>query len=133
MPTCFFILSRFILRVDNVLFRIFDTRIYHSFSSTPSLLVREIGGWEAPYERVQRVRPFYQFFKFLAILQKPPPASPSRRRLDSPYRSRFRCKGAIRTAKICFSEGRSTNRLERPWKQDSNCTAVLNLNTLYTY
>lgn len=55
MPTCFFILSRFTLRVDNVLFRNFDTRMYHSFSSTPPLLVREFGGWEAPYERVQRV------------------------------------------------------------------------------
>ncbi|KAI6024518.1 TIP41-like family-domain-containing protein [Pisolithus marmoratus] len=31
MPTCFFILARFTLRVDNVLFRIHDTRIYHSF------------------------------------------------------------------------------------------------------
>jgi type 2A phosphatase activator TIP41 len=53
MPSCIFILSRFTLRVDNVLFRTFDTRMYHSFSS--SLVVREVSGWEAPYERVKRV------------------------------------------------------------------------------
>ena len=55
MPTCLFILSRFTLRVDSVLFRIHDTRIYHSFSSQPPLVVRETGGWEAPYDLVRRV------------------------------------------------------------------------------
>jgi len=57
MPTCLFILSRFTLRVDHVLFRTYDTRIYHSFNSSPPLIVREKGGWEAPYERVQRHLP----------------------------------------------------------------------------
>ncbi len=56
MPTCIFILSRFTLRVDNVLFRVHDTRVYHSFKSAPPLVVRETRGWEAPYERVKRVR-----------------------------------------------------------------------------
>lgn len=56
MPTCIFILSRFTLRVDNVLFRAHDTRIYHSFASAPPLVIRETRGWEAPYERVKRVR-----------------------------------------------------------------------------
>jgi len=55
MPTCFFILSRFTLRVDGVLFRTFDTRIYHSFISNPGLIVREMSGWEAPYDRVRKV------------------------------------------------------------------------------
>ena len=55
MPTCFFILARFALRVDNVLFRIHDTRIYHSFLSSPPLVVRQVSGWEAPYDRVKRV------------------------------------------------------------------------------
>jgi type 2A phosphatase activator TIP41 len=55
MPTCIFILSRFTLRVDNVLFRAHDTRVYHSFASAPPLIVRETRGWEAPYERVKRV------------------------------------------------------------------------------
>jgi len=57
MPTCLFILSRFTLRVDNVLFRTYDTRIYHSFSSSPPLIVREASGWEAPYDRVKRRLP----------------------------------------------------------------------------
>lgn len=63
MPTCFFLLSRFFLRVDNVLFRVFDTRIYHSFrpdgedaSDTPvSFIVKETSGWEVPYEKVKQV------------------------------------------------------------------------------
>ncbi|KAH9942576.1 type 2A phosphatase activator TIP41 [Amylocystis lapponica] len=57
MPTCLFILSRFTLRVDNVLFRNYDTRIYHSFTSSPPLLVRETSGWEAPYDWVKRRLP----------------------------------------------------------------------------
>lgn len=59
MPTCIFILSRFTLRVDNVLFRTFDTRIYHSFQSSPPLIVKETRGWEAPYERVRKVCSFF--------------------------------------------------------------------------
>jgi len=57
MPSCIFILSRFILRVDHVLFRAYDTRIYHSFSSSPLLIVRETNGWEAPYDRVKWLLP----------------------------------------------------------------------------
>lgn len=57
MPTCFFILSRYTLRVDNVLFRTHDTRIYHSFSSSPQLIIRQTTGWEAPYLRVKRLLP----------------------------------------------------------------------------
>ncbi|KAI0065699.1 TIP41-domain-containing protein [Artomyces pyxidatus] len=53
MPTCIFILSRFTLRVDNVLFRARDTRIYHSFASSPPTVIRETSGWEAPYDRVK--------------------------------------------------------------------------------
>lgn len=56
MPTCIFVLSRFTLRVDNVLFRTYDTRLYHSLSSSPPLVVRETSGWEAPYDWVKRVR-----------------------------------------------------------------------------
>ncbi|PPR02654.1 hypothetical protein CVT24_002137 [Panaeolus cyanescens] len=58
MPTCFFILSRFTLRVDNVLFRTYDTRIYHSFASPdPKILVRERSAWEAPYSVVKQFLP----------------------------------------------------------------------------
>lgn len=39
MPKCFFILIRFFLRVDNVLFRIVDTRIFHEFGK--NFLIRE--------------------------------------------------------------------------------------------
>ena len=58
MPTSLFILSRFTLRVDNVLFRTRDTRLYHSLTSKPPLMIRDISGWEAPYEHVQRVSIF---------------------------------------------------------------------------
>ncbi|KAF9236236.1 TIP41-like family-domain-containing protein [Melanogaster broomeanus] len=57
MPTCIFILSRFTLRVDNVLFRTHDTRIFHSFASSLPLVVRQVSGWEAPYDRVKRQLP----------------------------------------------------------------------------
>jgi len=56
MPTCIFILARLTLRVDNVLFRTYDTRIFHSYASNPPLIVREASGWEAPYDRVSKVR-----------------------------------------------------------------------------
>ncbi|KAG8956613.1 hypothetical protein FRC04_000091 [Tulasnella sp. 424] len=63
MPTCLFILSRLTVRVDGVVFRTFDTRIYHSFepdphstSATPHV-VRECSGWEAPYDTVKRHLP----------------------------------------------------------------------------
>ena len=55
MPGCIFILARFTLRVDQVLFRTFDTRIYHSFSSSPPLVIKEVIGLEASYEVVKQV------------------------------------------------------------------------------
>jgi len=55
MPTCIFVLLRFTLRVDNVLFRTHDTRIYHSYESTPPTIIRESAGWEAPYRTVKEV------------------------------------------------------------------------------
>ncbi|KAI8622821.1 TIP41-like family-domain-containing protein [Chytriomyces sp. MP71] len=50
MPSCFLILLRFFLRVDNVLFRIHDTRIFHAFDS-PHIL-REYSTRECNYARV---------------------------------------------------------------------------------
>lgn len=60
MPTCTFILSRFTLRVDGVLFRTFDTRIYSSLEykergEQVPMVIRETSGWEAPYENVRVV------------------------------------------------------------------------------
>ncbi|GAA5958576.1 hypothetical protein JCM21900_003985 [Sporobolomyces salmonicolor] len=54
--TCLYILSRFSLRIDRVLFRHFNVRLYHAFGS--SEIVREIKGREASYEAVKsRLRP----------------------------------------------------------------------------
>lgn len=66
MPTCIFLLARFTLRVDNVLFRTHDTRIFHSFASSPARIVREVSGWEGPYEFVKRVETI-----FLSALHMP--------------------------------------------------------------
>ena len=55
MPNCIFILSRFVLRVDNVLFRAYDTRIYHSFTQSSPVVIRETSGWEVSYERIKKV------------------------------------------------------------------------------
>jgi type 2A phosphatase activator TIP41 len=37
MNDCFFVLHRYYLRVDEVLVRIYDTRIFHSFGSNEIL------------------------------------------------------------------------------------------------
>ncbi|KAJ7591530.1 TIP41-like family-domain-containing protein [Mycena floridula] len=55
MPGCIFLLSRLTLRVDNVLFRTHDTRLYHSFAS--NRLIRQVSGWEAPYSSVKQHLP----------------------------------------------------------------------------
>ncbi|TYJ53068.1 hypothetical protein B9479_006300 [Cryptococcus floricola] len=52
MPHCFFILSRLFVRVDNVLFRMYDVRLYHAFGS--SEIIREVKGMEAGYDEVKR-------------------------------------------------------------------------------
>ncbi|KAI4519051.1 TIP41-domain-containing protein [Schizophyllum commune Loenen D] len=60
MPACIFILARFTLRVDNVLFRTYDTRIYSSHAPGPNgktVVVRESGGWEAEYSKVKQLLP----------------------------------------------------------------------------
>ncbi|KAG0016854.1 hypothetical protein BGZ82_000924 [Podila clonocystis] len=53
MPSCFFILLRFFLRVDDVLFRIYDTRIYHRFGT--NTVIRECSTRESSY-RETRIR-----------------------------------------------------------------------------
>ncbi|KAF9132523.1 hypothetical protein BGW39_011875 [Mortierella sp. 14UC] len=47
MPSCLFILLRFFLRVDDVLFRIYDTRIYHRFGA--KTVIRECSARESSY------------------------------------------------------------------------------------
>ena len=50
-----FVLSRFFLRVDGVLFRVFDTRLYHEFGSNE--VIRERKGRQAAYAHVKSVSP----------------------------------------------------------------------------
>jgi type 2A phosphatase activator TIP41 len=51
MSDCFFALLRLYLRVDHVVYRIFDTRIFHSFDTR--YLLREFQAREATYEEIQ--------------------------------------------------------------------------------
>lgn len=51
MPNSFFILLRYFLRIDNVMLRINDTRIYHEFGK--NYLLREYTSREA---KVQDIR-----------------------------------------------------------------------------
>jgi type 2A phosphatase activator TIP41 len=55
MPHSWFVLARLFLRVDNVLFRIYDVRLYHAFGE--GVVIRDISGMEASYEDVKAVRP----------------------------------------------------------------------------
>lgn len=101
MPTCIFILSRFTLRVDNVLFRARDTRIYHSFASAPPLVVRETRGWEASYERVKRVNYFCLSFvparTWLLVFFFCPGSAPERR-FDATDGPKLHLQGTLRHA-----------------------------------
>jgi type 2A phosphatase activator TIP41 len=53
MPHSLFLLLRYFLRVDRVLFRIHDVRIFHEFGSNQVL--REIRGREMTYDQVKMV------------------------------------------------------------------------------
>lgn len=53
MPHAFFVLARLFVRVDAVVFRILDTRVFHAFGSNE--VIRESNGMEAPYEAVKSV------------------------------------------------------------------------------
>ncbi|KAJ1965382.1 Tap42 interacting protein [Dipsacomyces acuminosporus] len=52
MPSGFFVLQRFFLRVDGVLFRIFDSRMYHQFGT--GFITREFSTRECPFNDVKR-------------------------------------------------------------------------------
>ena len=51
MPTCFLVLQRFFLRVDGVMVRINDTRLYHEFGSHH--LIREYSSRDASYDELR--------------------------------------------------------------------------------
>lgn len=54
MPSCLFVLSRLFLRVDDVLFRIYDARLYHAFGRNE--VIREEKGRQNSYAAVKEVR-----------------------------------------------------------------------------
>jgi len=56
MPTCFFCLLRLYVRVDRVLLRVFDTRIYHRFGENEILLERSER--ERPMKNTERPSSF---------------------------------------------------------------------------
>lgn len=51
MPSSFFILLRYFLRIDGVMLRINDTRIYHEFGK--NYLLREFTSREAPVSNIR--------------------------------------------------------------------------------
>ncbi|KAJ3168639.1 hypothetical protein HDU88_001532 [Geranomyces variabilis] len=51
MPTCFLVLLRFFLRVDGVLFRVNDTRLYHEFGT--NRVVREYSSRDQDYNQIR--------------------------------------------------------------------------------
>ncbi|KAI9293263.1 TIP41-domain-containing protein [Neoconidiobolus thromboides FSU 785] len=55
MPSGFFLLQRFSLRVDNVLFRVRDTRIYHGFNT--NFMIKEYSERECPFDQVLQLLP----------------------------------------------------------------------------
>ncbi len=54
MPTGFLVLQRFWLRVDGVMIRIRDTRVFHSFAKPHQLLIRDYSEREATFEQLRR-------------------------------------------------------------------------------
>ena len=63
MPSCFLILHRMFLRVDNVLFRINDTRIYHEFGSP--YVVREYTSREDRFQNVFNVKYIFSILNYI--------------------------------------------------------------------
>ncbi|TIB94908.1 TIP41-domain-containing protein [Wallemia mellicola] len=55
MPFGWFILQRLFLRVDKVLFRMFDVRVYHEFNS--GVVIRESTGLESSWDAVKQCLP----------------------------------------------------------------------------
>ena len=51
MKDCFFILQRSYIRIDHVIVRILDTRIFHQFAS--NFLIREFSQREATYSQLK--------------------------------------------------------------------------------
>jgi len=50
MPSCFFVLLRLFIRVDHVMFRVIDTRLYHEFGA--ATVLRDVQRREATYKEL---------------------------------------------------------------------------------
>ena len=68
MPACFFALQRFFLRVDNVLFRINETRLFHIFGSDHVL--REYSSRQISYHHVLEVKLSFPEFLIAGKISK---------------------------------------------------------------
>jgi len=55
MPQCFFVLMRYWLRIDHVMFRVNDTRLFHEFKK--DYLLREYQSKESTYQSVAQIIP----------------------------------------------------------------------------
>ncbi|KAH9817270.1 TIP41-like family-domain-containing protein [Melampsora americana] len=55
MPSCIFVLSRFFLRVDGVIFRVFDVRLFIDIKKNQ--IIREVKGKEMSYNEVKNKLP----------------------------------------------------------------------------
>lgn len=66
MPSCFLVLQRFFLRIDNVMFRVNDTRLYHEFDKP--FLIREYSNRELSYDDVKSVKHINMLYYFASYL-----------------------------------------------------------------
>lgn len=53
MPKCWFVLMRFWLRVDGVMVRSRETRLFCDFAKKPSVVVREVAWKEGTFEALR--------------------------------------------------------------------------------
>ncbi|BGP28821.1 Tap42 interacting protein [Rhodotorula toruloides] len=85
----FYILSRFSLRIDGVLFRHFDVRVFHRFGTDE--IIREVKGREAPYDIVKaRLVPASSMRNGSATSPRPAPSpTPQAPGISIPSRTGF--------------------------------------------
>ncbi|GAA5914211.1 hypothetical protein JCM8208_001520 [Rhodotorula glutinis] len=107
-----FVLSRFALRIDGVLFRQFDVRVFHAFGSGE--IVREVKGREAPYNAVRARLTGSGSAPPAQQQQRAPPStsSPSLASLRTPYATSSAPPG--RTASSPFGASSAASPHEPP-------------------
>lgn len=90
MPDRLLLLARFFMRLDNVVFRLRDTRVYVDFNT--SEVIREYQGREMGYEDVRKVWDILYRPKFILALTES---------LGPDQRSRGYCGGHERSKQTC--------------------------------